>query len=76
MAAFSHRMKPHLFGFQTRCISSFSKDMVVSLAQFGVMKSQTLQEMKIISMFATKRLTRCGNLEAETCLQSKDCSFR
>jgi hypothetical protein len=30
MAAFSHRMKPHLFGFQTRCISSFSKDMFVA----------------------------------------------
>jgi hypothetical protein len=62
--------------FSNKMYFVFSKDMVVSLAQFGVMKSQPLQEMKIISMFATKRLTHCGNLEAETRLQSKDCSFR
>ena len=33
----------------------FSKFMVVSLAEFGAVKLQTLQEMKIISMFAPKR---------------------
>ena len=33
----------------------FSKFMVVSLAEFGAVKLQTLQEMKIISMFAAKR---------------------